>query len=581
MQRTWEGADCSNLQQLCAQEWILPNGVGGYASQSLLGVSTRAEHSLLMAMTPEGQRRSLLARLEDSLGAQALATHQYPNAFWPASYRSLCRILIEPSPLWVFDLGSHVVSRRIEVAQGRNATRITYHLLRGEPAVLRLKPLFAFREQHERRHKQDGLEYSFAYFRQTLTMLPEGEPLPCVLHLGEAEFHASPDWFFRFVYERDQEAGRPHEEDLFTPGVISVELSQEKPFSCWVVADLAPPPSLAVAPAPTPNTSPQEPGRFYGPLLIARQIARRRSLIQLRDQLRESARAFFWVDPEKRVDLITALHTPTTDQAARLLSLPGLCLGADRCREGLLILTRSLQVQPATPETQEDLWALLLWAWAASQLASPHELAVLLHDRVSWLLSLPAPALVPLYTTINSVPLRVAGLWYWALVWLHAQLDPGSLRDLCEERAAAILSAKAQLGDPSQPYQASTLWAFAMPKSLFSGVEARPHLDAIREKLLTSRGLRASEGETLASPAWLGLYTSAYLNAYGDNNAAARDHVEQSLLSLLPHLESERCVGFISESFDDEAPYAPRGAVAFAPNIAEPLRALALLGIKE
>jgi hypothetical protein len=581
MQRTWEGTACSDLQQGCAQEWILPNGVGGYASQSLFGVSTRSEHSLLMAATKAGQRRSLLARLEDSLEKKPLATHQYTNAFWPAAYQALCQISVGSSIVLVFDLGTHLIARRIEVAQGRNATRVTYYLLRGAPALLQIKPLFAFREQHELRHKQEGIEYSFAYFRNTLTVLPEGEPLPCVLHLGEAAFHAAPDWFFRFLYARDQEARRPYEEDLFTPGTISVELSQERPFSVWVVADLAPPPSNALMSAPSSSASPTKPARFFGPLLVARQIARRRALIQLRDQLQEAAQAFFWVDAERNVGVFDALHTPNPNQEARLLSLPGLCLGTNRYRDSLLLLAQSLLLLPKRPATPEEFWGFLLWVWAADQLSEPGGLATLLQERIEWLLSIDTPTLIPLYHNKGDVPLGVAGLWYWALAWFSSQQEPGLLRTLSQERAAAILSERAHFGGTHHTLEAASLWAFAAPTPLFSGVEARPHLNAIREKLLTPRGLRAREGEDESSPYWLGLYTSAYLNAYGDNNASAREHVEQNLLSLAPHLEEECCLGFISETFEAHQPYHPRGLVAFAPNIAEPLRALALLGIKE
>jgi hypothetical protein len=582
MQRIWEGAACSDLQQGCAQEWLLPNGVGGYASQSLLGVSTRTQHSLLMATTPEGERRSLLARLEDSFDGKPLATHQYPNAFWPFAYNFLKRIAITPSPVWVFDLGERVIARCIEVAQGRNATCITYHLLKGEPATLQIKPLFAFREQSELRHKKDGLEYSFAHFRNTLTVLPEGEPMPCVLHLGNAEFHAAPDWFFRFVYERDKEAKQPYEEDLFTPGVINIELSQEKPFSLWAVADVSPAPIHQLAPPPALEVKVQAEPKFSGPLLIARQIARRRSLIHLRDQLRESSRSFFWVDASKNANIFDSLHTPTEDCLARIIALPGLCLGAERPQDGLVILERYLKQLPEKIESQSDLWELLLCAWSVSLFPGNNaEIFLLLQARLSWLLSLDSPSLIPLYQEKESVPLRVAGLWYWSLWWLSAHREADMLHGVCEERRRSMLVEREQFGRAYQTLEASSLWAFATPKPLFSGHDARPHLDLIRQKLLTPRGLRATQDSKEITPWYLGLYTSAYLNAYGDNNAAARDHVEQSLLALNSHLERERCIGFISELFEDNEPLSPKGAVASAPNIGEVLRALEFLGIKE
>src|SRR5262245_38602044 len=85
-------------------EWLLTNRLGGYASLSLSGASTRRYHGLLMAsVAPPVARRLLLARLEDRLGDVALSTNEFPGRVWPEGYLKLVRFDLEPAPTSIFD----------------------------------------------------------------------------------------------------------------------------------------------------------------------------------------------------------------------------------------------------------------------------------------------------------------------------------------------------------------------------------------------------------------------------------------------------------------------------------------------
>ena len=68
---------------------------------------------------------------------------------------------------------------------------------------------------------------------------------------------------------------------------------------------------------------------------------------------------------------------------------------------------------------------------------------------------------------------------------------------------------------------------------------------------------------------WLaGPFVDAWLKVYPDDLASAR----RALEGFIPHLD-EACVGSISEVFDAEAPFTPRGCIAQAWSVAELLRA--------
>jgi predicted glycogen debranching enzyme len=140
--------------------------------------------------------------------------------------------------------------------------------------------------------------------------------------------------------------------------------------------------------------------------------------------------------------------------------------------------------------------------------------------------------------------------------------------------------------DPScRPNQ---VFAISLPHPVLERDRWEPVMTVVRERLLTPAGLRSlAPGETDYKSryygdlrardaayhqgtvwAWLiGPYIDAALKLPGTDRQALRD----LLLSFDSHLE-EACVGQISEVFDAEAPYVPRGCVAQAWSVAEVLR---------
>src|SRR6478672_6136958 len=52
---------------LLAKEWLVTNGIGGYASRSLLGIPTRRYHGLFVPDLPGRGRTLIIPRLDETV----------------------------------------------------------------------------------------------------------------------------------------------------------------------------------------------------------------------------------------------------------------------------------------------------------------------------------------------------------------------------------------------------------------------------------------------------------------------------------------------------------------------------------
>ena len=59
---------CGNLEAALGREWLETNGLGGFASSTIIGLNTRRYHGLLVAATkPPVGRVVMLSKLEETL----------------------------------------------------------------------------------------------------------------------------------------------------------------------------------------------------------------------------------------------------------------------------------------------------------------------------------------------------------------------------------------------------------------------------------------------------------------------------------------------------------------------------------
>src|SRR5437763_2802655 len=98
---------CGNLETALEREWLETNGLGGFASSTIVGLNTRRYHGLLTAATrPPVGRVFLLSKLEETLlvGGQRfeLSCNQYPGVVHPQGHLYLQEFRLNPFPTFVY-----------------------------------------------------------------------------------------------------------------------------------------------------------------------------------------------------------------------------------------------------------------------------------------------------------------------------------------------------------------------------------------------------------------------------------------------------------------------------------------------
>src|ERR1700751_663025 len=116
---------CGDLDAALRREWLETNGLGGFASSTIVGLNTRRYHGLLTAATkPPVGRVVLLSKIEETLliGSRHydLSANQYPGAIYPEGHHYLAGFRLDPFPKFSYLVEGVEIEKRVFMVHGEN-----------------------------------------------------------------------------------------------------------------------------------------------------------------------------------------------------------------------------------------------------------------------------------------------------------------------------------------------------------------------------------------------------------------------------------------------------------------------------
>ncbi|HYD51930.1 MAG TPA: amylo-alpha-1,6-glucosidase [Gemmatimonadaceae bacterium] len=221
--------------RLVEREWLVTNGLGGYASASVGGLSTRKYHGLLVAALPNPLGRTVMlnhlteclllgdGRREQLSGEELQGGRlRVPASEWLREFR-----LEGGMPVWEYAIGDLVLERRVVMPHRQNTTGISYRLLRGDgPVRVELRPAVHFRNYEEQvtAPMQPGYRLTLG---EVYEIACDGDmpPLRLALHGRDVTFTHAEREHGELHYRVEHDRGYDSAGRLWSPGTFTIEIA--------------------------------------------------------------------------------------------------------------------------------------------------------------------------------------------------------------------------------------------------------------------------------------------------------------------------------------------------------------------
>ncbi len=215
------------------KEWLVANGIGGYASSTIIGANTRKYHGLLVAsLNPPVDRMLLLSKLEETIESngkkEQLSTNKYPGAVYPKGYVGLNSFSLSPFPTFIYRTENFQLKKTVFMVHGSNATIVRYEVRTPARAVLQIVPLINDRDFH-------GNTYAKIAFSQipgqNRVVIKNNERTSLIVESDLCTYSPTEAWYENMIYDFETFRGEGNKDNHFSPGSFNICIDNEASFN--------------------------------------------------------------------------------------------------------------------------------------------------------------------------------------------------------------------------------------------------------------------------------------------------------------------------------------------------------------
>lgn len=631
----------TNLQESLPKELLRTNRSGAYSCSTIVDCNTRKYHGLLVVPVPEldDENHVLLSSLDVTViqhGAEFnLGLHKYQgNNYSPMGHKYIREFDCDKVPTTLYRVGGVILKKEVVFQHYENRILIRYTLVDGHSATtLRFRPFLAFRSVRQFTHENATASRDYSEVDHGIkTCMYAGYPDLYMQFSKKNEFKFCPDWYRGVEYPKEQERGYASNEDLYVPGYFEMDI--KKGETIVFAASTSEIKAVSLKKLFDKEVDERSPRDYFFHCLVnaAHQFHRRE-----KNDDRYILAGYPWFKCRARDTFIAlpGLTLSIEEDDYFELVMKTAMKGYYEFMEGKPVSVHIAEIeQPDVPLWA--VWALQQYAKETSKEDCFKKYGQFIKDVISFIQDNKHPNLKLeenglLYTdgkdkavtwmnsTANGRPVvpRTGYIVEFNALWYNALCFCASLAaTVGEEDSQQKLLAQAEktkqafldtfLNEYGYLYdyvdgnmmdwsvRPNMIFAVAFDYSPLSQDQKKQVLDICTRELLTPKGLRSLSPKSggynpvyvgpqtqrdyayhqgTAWP-WLGgFYMEASLKLYKRTRLS---FIERQMVGYEDEMSSH-CLGTISELFDGNPPFAGRGAISFAMNVAEILRALELL----
>jgi predicted glycogen debranching enzyme len=234
-------SDTAQRETLVDKEWLVTNGLGGYASGSLAGVITRGFHGYLVAALPTPLGRVMMlndllehVQIPGGLSVQLSGEERVNAPLKAQGSEYLEEFRLEDGiPVWVFKFGDIALEKRVLMVHRQNTVHVNYRMTGGPGLAMTLRPSVNFRPHEAPVSTPLAGNYAFTVVEDTFEISSQTNfpPLRLMLHGRDKSLTMDRTRFHEVVYRIEESRGYAAHGDLWSPGYFSVSLTPDEPVT--------------------------------------------------------------------------------------------------------------------------------------------------------------------------------------------------------------------------------------------------------------------------------------------------------------------------------------------------------------
>ncbi len=658
------------FEEATQKEWLITNGLGGYASSTVLGLNTRKYHGLLVAaLRPPGERTVILSKLDEDVKVgektYQLGANDFRHDIYPRGYKLLQAFSVSPFPKYTFSADNVEIKKTIFLPFEKNATVAFYEISNrsSEDATIQIYPLLSYRHFHYSINRRQNPVWLNQSQTETAVEIAFNNPAATViLKAIGGRFESKSIWVEDLFYREEEKRGEASMDEGYQPGYFDFQIPKNSETKFAITATVSDTREEAAKTLDSFGSNASDIGNLLGEELNrrTRSLSEFSSINRLPEEndglnwLLQSANDFVVKGTENKRFVIAGYQWFGSWGRDSFVSLPGLMLANPRfedardvildytnyCKLGLIPnLIDDKTGEPLYNTVDGTLWYInsilqflkytggfefvkkFLWPTLVD-IVQNHKQGTMNNIRVDadGLLA-HGPQLTWMDTIVDDAPftprsgkaVEVQALWYNALLTMKLLAEKFGEPHIAEEYSTMATNAKNSFngkfwdkernclfdvitdsGAPDSSIRPNQIIVGALDFSIIDSDRANRVVDYVQAELLTPVGLRTLspkdprykgryEGDRPSRDrayhsgtiwAWLtGPLTTAYLKAKGYQESNIQYALNNFITPLFTSEIRRGGLGTLNEINDGDPPYMPRGCIAQAWSVAEPLRA--------